>query len=66
MAFARTEAFTMTDATSPALLSIANLHKGYGHHFMQYNHRALQPLGEARSNWDVMKALAAAMGYGEP
>ncbi|WP_420799400.1 molybdopterin dinucleotide binding domain-containing protein [Ktedonospora formicarum] len=27
---------------------------------------AIEPLGEARSNWDVMRALARGMGYEEP
>jgi anaerobic selenocysteine-containing dehydrogenase len=43
-----------------------DLHKGYGHRFLQYNHAAIAPLGEARSNWDVMRALAAALGFREP
>jgi anaerobic selenocysteine-containing dehydrogenase len=40
-----------------------DLHKGYGHRFLQFNHPSIEPLGEARSNWDTMRALAAAMGY---
>jgi anaerobic selenocysteine-containing dehydrogenase len=43
-----------------------DLHKGYGHRFLQFNHPSIAPLGEARSNWDLMKALAAAMGYDDP
>lgn len=40
-----------------------DLHKGYGHRFLQFNHPAIQPVGESRSNWEVMKSLAAALGY---
>jgi len=43
-----------------------DLHKGYGHRFLQFNHSSIAPLGEARSNWDVMRALAEAMGYEDP
>src|SRR5260370_7282151 len=42
------------------------LHKPYGHLSLQYNTPAIAPRGEARSNWDVMRALAAGMGYSEP
>ncbi|HUG15324.1 MAG TPA: molybdopterin-dependent oxidoreductase, partial [Thermomicrobiales bacterium] len=40
-----------------------DLHKAYGHRFLQFNLPAIEPLGEARSNWDLMRTLAAAMGY---
>lgn len=43
-----------------------DLHRGYGHRYLQYNHQAIEPLGETKSNWDVMRLLAAAMGYTEP
>ena len=33
---------------------------------LQYNEAAIPPLGEAKSNWDVMRLLAEAMGYDEP
>jgi len=42
-----------------------DLHKPYGHLSLQYNMPAIAPQGEARSNWDVMRALAAAMGFTE-
>ena len=47
-------------------LEQVDLHKPYGHLTLQYNTPAIAPLGEARSNWDVMRSLAAAMGYSEP
>jgi anaerobic selenocysteine-containing dehydrogenase len=43
-----------------------DLHKPYGHLSLQYNTPAIAPLGQARSNWDVMRTLAAAMGFSEP
>ncbi|GCE20655.1 molybdopterin-containing oxidoreductase family protein [Dictyobacter kobayashii] len=47
-------------------LEQVDLHKPYGHLSLQYNTPAIEPLGEARSNWDVMRALASAMGFEEP
>jgi len=63
-----TDTAKYADIVLPATsqLEQVDLHKGYGHHFLQYNERAIEPLAEARSNWDVMQALAAGMGYDEP
>jgi anaerobic selenocysteine-containing dehydrogenase len=47
-------------------LEHVDLHKPYGHLSLQYNMPAIEPRGEARSNWDVMRALAAGMGFDEP
>lgn len=47
-------------------LEHADLHKPYGHVNLQYNTPAIAPLGEARSNWDVMRALASALGFDDP
>lgn len=47
-------------------LEHVDLHKPYGHLSLQYNTPAIVPLGEARSNWDVMRSLAAALGFSEP
>ncbi len=46
-------------------LEQVDLQKAYGHLALQYNAPAIAPLGEARSNWDVMRGLAAAMGFRE-
>ncbi len=47
-------------------LEQVDLHRPYGHRHLQYNHAAIAPLGEARSNWDTMRALAQTLGYTEP
>ena len=47
-------------------LEHVDLHKPYGHLSLQYNMLAIPPQGETRSNWDVMRALAAGMGFDEP
>jgi Anaerobic dehydrogenases, typically selenocysteine-containing len=46
-------------------LEQTDLHKPYGHVSLQYNAPAIEPLGESRSNWDVLRALAARMGFTE-
>jgi anaerobic selenocysteine-containing dehydrogenase len=33
---------------------------------LQYNAKAIEPLGESVSNWDLMRKLATAMGFTEP
>lgn len=47
-------------------LEQVDVHRPYGHRHLQYNAQAIAPLGEARSNWDVMQALATALGFSEP
>src|SRR5947209_7149028 len=47
-------------------LEHVDLHKPYGHLSLHYNMPAIAPQGEARSNWDVMRTLAASMGFDEP
>ncbi len=58
------EADIVLPATSQ--LEHVDLHKAYGQTFLTYNAPAIAPLGEAKSNWDVMRLLAAGMGYDEP
>ena len=43
-----------------------DLHKAYGHLYLALNRPAMAPLGEAKSNWDVFRLLAAKMGFTEP
>jgi anaerobic selenocysteine-containing dehydrogenase len=47
-------------------LEHVDLHKPYGHLSLHYNMPAIAPQGEARSNWDVMRTLAASMGFDDP
>ncbi len=62
-----TDTAQYADLVLPATsqLEHADLHKAYGHRNLQYNHPAIAPLGEAKSNWEVMRLLAAGMGYQE-
>ncbi len=41
-------------------------HSAYGHTYALLNRPAVQPLGQARSNAAIFRALAARMGYTEP
>lgn len=63
-----TDTASYADIVLPATsqLEHLDLHKAYGHRNLQFNQPAIAPLGEAKSNWDVMRLLAAAMGYTEP
>ena len=63
-----TETARYADIILPATsqLEHVDLHKPYGHLTLQYNTPAIAPLGEAWSNWDVMRALAAKMGFQDP
>lgn len=63
-----TDTARYADIVLPATsqLEHVDLHKAYGHRNLQYNTPAIAPLGDAKSNWDVMRLLAAALGYDEP
>jgi anaerobic selenocysteine-containing dehydrogenase len=40
-----------------------DVHKSYGHSYVLVNEPAIAPLGSARTNSDIFRALAAAMGF---
>ncbi len=63
-----TDTAVYADIVLPATsqLEHVDLHKAYGHTLLSYNAQAIPPLGEAKSNWDVMRLLAAEMGFAEP
>lgn len=63
-----TDTADYADIVLPATsqLEQTDLHKAYGHTTLTYNAAAIPPLGECRSNWDVMRLLAQEMGFSEP
>jgi anaerobic selenocysteine-containing dehydrogenase len=63
-----TDTANYADIVLPATsqLEQVDLHKGYGHTVLSYNQQAIPPLGESKSNWEVMRLLAKAMGFAEP
>ena len=63
-----TDTADYADIVLPATsqLEHTDLHKSYGHTLLTYNHPAISPLGECKSNWEVMTLLATALGFREP
>ena len=63
-----TDTARYADIVLPATTQLeqVDLHRPSGHRHLQYNQPAIAPLGESKSNWDVMRLLAADMGYTEP
>jgi anaerobic selenocysteine-containing dehydrogenase len=63
-----TDTADYADIVLPATsqLEQTDLHKAYGQTFLTYNRPAIAPLGESKSNWEVMGLLAEAMGFSEP
>ncbi|MBB4845833.1 anaerobic selenocysteine-containing dehydrogenase [Paucibacter oligotrophus] len=78
--FARSDLFTvvlehfMTDTADladyvlPATTQLEHLdvHTSYGHTDVLINEQAIAPIGEAKSNTQIFRELAAAMGFTEP
>jgi anaerobic selenocysteine-containing dehydrogenase len=59
-----TDTADYADIVLPATsqLEQTDLHKAYGHTTLAYNAQAIPPLGEAKSNWEVMSLLAQEIG----
>ena len=78
--FARDDLFTVVlehfltdtadhaDYVLPATTQLEHLdvHTSYGHTYALINEPAIAPLGEARPNTEIFRALAARMGFDEP
>lgn len=60
-----TDTVDYADVVLPATTQLehVDLMGSYGHHFVMLNPAAIEPLGEARSNNDVFRGLAARMGF---
>ena len=60
-----TDTARYADLVLPATSSLehSDLYSAYGHHAVQRARAVARPPGEARANWDVFRALAAAMGF---
>jgi anaerobic selenocysteine-containing dehydrogenase len=63
-----TDTAEYTDLVLPATsqLEQTDLHRAYGHSLLTYNRQAVKPLGECRSNWELITSLAEVMGFDEP
>jgi anaerobic selenocysteine-containing dehydrogenase len=62
-----TDTADYADLVLPATsqLEHTDLHKSYGHTYLTYNHPAIAPRGECKSDWDVMRLLARQFGFTE-
>ncbi|MFQ3582415.1 MAG: molybdopterin oxidoreductase family protein [Chloracidobacterium sp.] len=63
-----TDTTDYADIVLPATTQLEHMDivKPYGHLSLMFNEPAIAPLGEAKSNSDVFRLLAQAMGYEEP
>lgn len=63
-----TDTADYADLVLPATsqLEQTDLHKAYGQTLLTYNHPAIAPRGECKSNWEVMGLLASALGFDDP
>ncbi|MGH7421517.1 MAG: molybdopterin-containing oxidoreductase family protein [Candidatus Rokuibacteriota bacterium] len=63
-----TDTTDYADLVLPATTSMehTDCYKSYGHFYVQLARPVIPPEGEARSNWEVTRLLARAMGLGNP
>jgi anaerobic selenocysteine-containing dehydrogenase len=63
-----TDTARFADVLLPAttVFEQSELHKSYGHYFLQYSEGVIPPVGESLSNPELFARLAAAMGFEEP
>ncbi len=64
----QTDTADYADLVLPATTQLEHfdVHKSYGHAYVLVNEPAIAPLGEARPNTAVFRALAARLGFTEP
>jgi anaerobic selenocysteine-containing dehydrogenase len=60
-----TDTVDYADIVLPATTQLEHIdiHGSYGHHFVMLNEPSIAPIGEARSNNDVFRDLAARLGF---
>jgi anaerobic selenocysteine-containing dehydrogenase len=63
-----TDTADLADIVLPATTQLEHLdvHRSYGHTYALINHPAIAPVGEARPNTEIFRALAQRMGFDEP
>lgn len=63
-----TDTADLADYVLPATTQLEHLdvHTSYGHTDVLINHPAIEPLGEAKTNTQIFRELAAAMGLTDP
>lgn len=63
-----TDTVDYADIVLPAttLFEQTDLNSGYLSYYLSLNEKAIEPLGEAKSNFDTFKGLAKVMGFDDP
>ncbi|MEK6373649.1 MAG: molybdopterin oxidoreductase family protein [Acidobacteriota bacterium] len=64
----QTDTADYADVLLPATTQLEHedLHKAYGHLYMMFNPRSIEPLGESLPNAEIFRRLAAACGFDDP
>ncbi len=64
----QTDTADYADVLLPATTQLEHedLHKAYGHTYVMFNARAIEPLGEALPNSEIFRRIAARMGLDDP
>ena len=64
----QTDTVDYADIVLPATTQLEHVdaHTAYGHLYMMANNAAIAPMGEAKSNAEIFRLLAARMGYTDP
>jgi anaerobic selenocysteine-containing dehydrogenase len=64
----QTDTADFADVLLPATTQLEHedLHKAYGHTYVMFNARAIEPLGESLPNSEIFRRLAARMGLDHP
>jgi anaerobic selenocysteine-containing dehydrogenase len=64
----QTDTADYADVLLPATTQLEHdeLHKAYGHLYVMYNHRAIEPAGEALPNSEIFRRIAARMNLDFP
>ncbi|MES2126126.1 MAG: molybdopterin oxidoreductase family protein [Pseudomonadota bacterium] len=64
----QTDTADFADILLPATTQLEHVdaHLAYGHLYMMANNAAIAPLGEAKSNAEIFRLLAARMGFDDP
>lgn len=64
----QTDTADYADVLLPATTQLEHedLHKAYGHLYVMYNARAIEPLGESLPNSEIFRRLAARIGLADP
>ncbi len=64
----QTDTADFADVLLPATTQLEHedVHKAYGHTYVMFNARAIEPLGEALPNTEIFRRIAARMGLDHP